>query len=346
MANVYTLLKWFGKIRSNRLRRIGVWTMYVCRKRYLGLFLDPVQACNLRCRMCYFSTPAARPVHGRIDMDEYRLMAHAIMHRVLKLQIGCGAEPTLCAHLPQMIAMAKEHGVPYVSITTNGQLLDLERLRTLAAAGLDELTLSAHGMCRPTYEWLMQRASFDTFMQLIGHIAMVQQEYPHLKLRINYTVNADNVCELSLYPQVFSQVRVDVLQVRPIQDLGDSDYTNFSMDKVLAHYQDIFPPLQEHCRTHGTTLLFPTEENLRALQGTQQQEGGQEEAQSSDEAYVYALPGMLWHKDFDYAHETFEAYCHRTHYGRHLLRSILTGRQKATHDQGGHTTRPLNYKVK
>ena len=48
--------------------------MYVCRKRYLGLFLDPVQACNLRCRMCYFSTPAARPVHGRIDMD--KVLAH------------------------------------------------------------------------------------------------------------------------------------------------------------------------------------------------------------------------------------------------------------------------------
>ena len=61
---------------------------------------------------------------------------------------------------------------------------------------------------------------------------------------------------------------------------------------------------------------------------------------------MYTLPGMLWHKDFDYAHETFEAYCHRTHYARHLLRGILMGRHKATHNQGGHTTRPLNYKVK
>lgn len=38
----------------------GLAAMFRLRRRTAGVFLAPVMACNLRCRMCYFSDPKKR----------------------------------------------------------------------------------------------------------------------------------------------------------------------------------------------------------------------------------------------------------------------------------------------
>lgn len=53
--NVYKALKIFGKIKSKRIKLLGLIAMHIAKRRYIGVFLDPVMACNLRCRMCYMS---------------------------------------------------------------------------------------------------------------------------------------------------------------------------------------------------------------------------------------------------------------------------------------------------
>ena len=91
-------------------------------------------ACNFRCRMCYFSgneyinnNKGTKP----IDIEDYKQMAKSIFHRALKLQIGCGAEPSLYNNLVDLVRIAKDKGVPYVSITSNAKLLNYDlRFRT------------------------------------------------------------------------------------------------------------------------------------------------------------------------------------------------------------------------
>ncbi len=98
--------------------------MHSCRRRYIGVFLDPVLACNLRCRMCFFSDDTMRAgMTGTISEERLALIEHAFFHRALKLQIGCGAEPTLYPRLAEIIARGKNAGVPYISLITNGQLI-------------------------------------------------------------------------------------------------------------------------------------------------------------------------------------------------------------------------------
>lgn len=339
--NIYSLIKLFGKIRSNRIRRIGVLAFHLTGRRYMGLFLDPVMACNLRCRMCYISAPGHTPEKGMLRMDDYEQMAQAMFHRVLKLQIGCGAEPTLYPHLTELVGNAKRHGVPYVSLTTNGNLLTEDRLKALAAAGLDELTVSAHGLTAETYEHFMQRGRFSLFLRLLDAFRKVRERHPELKLRINYTVNEENLEDLARFPQVFSDTPVSILQVRPVQNLGESDYRNFSLTKVCQNYDRIFPPLEDYCHTHGITFLFPAKENLMALQDDKEDASAADNLQ--DTLYAYATPQQLWRDDFDYHNETFEQYCRRKHYVYGLLRTILTGRKR---QQEYHRTKSLNYKVK
>ena len=47
----------------------------------------------------------------------------SLYHRTLTLQIGCGAEPTLYSDLEGIVVQGRQRGFPYISLTTNGQLI-------------------------------------------------------------------------------------------------------------------------------------------------------------------------------------------------------------------------------
>ena len=74
--------------------------------------------------------------------------------------------------------LGKQHQVPYISLTTNGQLVTQQLLFDLVANGLNELTLSTHGLTRSTYESFMTNASFDRFRSLLADVEAVKKRYP------------------------------------------------------------------------------------------------------------------------------------------------------------------------
>ncbi|MDR1369353.1 MAG: radical SAM protein, partial [Dysgonamonadaceae bacterium] len=165
MKNFYAFLRLNGYIKSVRIKHLGIFLLHVLKKRYIGIFLDPVFACNLRCKMCYFSDPEKRKqmAAGKFQSEDIERIADAFFHRALKLQIGCGAEPSLFAHNKEIILLGKRKKVPYISMTTNANLLSKEDIHEFIKAGLDEITLSTHGVKKETYEYFMEGASFEKF---------------------------------------------------------------------------------------------------------------------------------------------------------------------------------------
>ena len=346
MNTFYPLLKVFSRMRSPWVKHVGVLAFYLARKRYLGLFLDPTQACNLKCRMCYFSGESHKLAdRSQLSLDDYKCMADAMFHRVLRLQIGCGAEPTLYRSLPELVRLGKERGIPNISLTTNGNLLDEEKLEELACAGLDELILSVHGLTQPTYEYFMQHGRFSRFLSLLDAIKAVKKRHPGLQLRINYTVNEDNVEELELFPKIFEGLRVNVLQVRPVQNLGDSDYKNFRLDKVKQCYDKVFGLLKEYAGQHDTLLIIPSKANIDALTAPREVSRRLKSNEHiQDLTHVYGRPGFLWRPDFDFHTDTFEKYCRRNGYFREIMSGVLPFVKCTPKDT--YVTEPLNYTVK
>ena len=53
--NIYNILRLGTQIKSRRLKLLGIWLFHVLGKRYIGVFLDPVLACNCLCKICYLS---------------------------------------------------------------------------------------------------------------------------------------------------------------------------------------------------------------------------------------------------------------------------------------------------
>lgn len=319
---IYSLLKLFTSIKSPRVRLFGLWVMNCIGRRYVGVFLDPVIACNLRCRMCYFSGSKGREMlKDRMSLYQVDKIADAVFSKALKLQIGCGGEPSLYKDLVYIIKKAKEYKVPYISLTTNGNLLNKNDLQKMIEAGLNEITISLHGVRRETYEYFMQNAKYDLFLALLGSLKSLKEFYPDFKIRVNYTINEDNLHDLKYFWSVFGDLNFDVLQLRPIQNIGDCAYENYSMDKLKDEFY-IISDIVEACKKRNIVTLAPDKGNLECVDDIESEGNGVFEKIT----HCYVYPNGCNDGDFDYENETISQYHNRVGMWASVWRSILSFR--------------------
>ena len=322
----YKLLKANRLIKNHTIKFLGVWFLHVTRKRHLYVNLDPVLLCNLKCRMCYFSDPNnPKASSEKMTTKDAERIASLIFKQTLKLQVGCGAEPTVSKNYIEIIEIAKKkYSVPLVSLTTNANLLNEKSILRLIESGLDEITISLHGVHKEKYEYFMQNASYEKFLNNIRTIDKLKKEKksatPHI--RINYTVNSDNLDDISDFYDVFGDVNITTLQVRPIREIGNSDYNNFSIDERLDDFIKIRKKLITQSKLHNVTFLSPDLESLTS------ENTDNSSSIITDSVYRYISPLVFWEKDFDWKNQTYFQYCKKRKWAKYLLKSAFTRKKK------------------
>lgn len=341
--NYYRLLKYVVNF-GLRPRIFGIVVMHILHRRYLLLSVDPSNGCNYKCIMCHRSSGNVANGVRRLSESDVKNVIRAFGRDVLRLQIGCALDPSIAFDESLLLLKeAKKAGIDFVSMCTNGVLLSTQQLKELAASGLDELIISCHGVHKETYERFM-RGKFESFLQLLERLREVKSEYPEMTFRVNYTMNADNTEELKDFFNVFDKVCPDMLQLRPIQDIGSQEYTNYDLAPVAALYDSVLKPLAEKCRSKGMHVIIPDMTNLEVLA---EDNTAKEELEDlfQQHTQVYVSPDACYHEDFDLNNDTYRSYSKSHHKIRTLLKALLaSGGHKKEKDEM--STKPLNYQVK
>ncbi|MCH3924093.1 MAG: radical SAM protein [Bacteroidales bacterium] len=324
--NVYKLLKINRIIKSNRIKLLGILMLHILKKRYFGVFLDPIIACNLQCKMCYFSDENKRKeLNGKFSFNDLEKIADKFFPFAIKLQIGCGAEPTMYDNNLDIIKKAKEKHVPYISMTTNGNILKENDLEEYIQNGLDEITISLHGVNKTTYEELMTNACYETFLDTLCFITKLKQKYPAFKVRINYTMNSLNIMELKDFFNKLGSYSIDILQLRPITILGNTQYNDFSWKKIIDNYDSTIGFLKKEAKTRDITIICPSKEDLLKEKNN--------ESMIFDYTYVYISPKEIWQKDFSLNDDDFRSYCKKHKYIKQIIKKLfsknLTSKEKS-----------------
>jgi len=314
--NIYYLQKINRLIKSDFLKNFGIWIFHILKKRYLIIYLDPILACNLRCKSCYFSNEIKRKeLKGTFKNEDLPLIAKAIFGKALKLQIGCGAEPTLFRNNSEIIRLAKENGIAYISMTSNANLLDEAEIISLLDAGLDELTISMHGIVQETYEFLMPNASYPKLLEVIDSISNLKSRFPEFKLRLNYTVNNLNLAELNQFFSVFGNYSIDILQIRILRDIGGDIRSIDKDDSFNTILEQTLHLLHIECKKRNINFIAPE------IDGSVKDENESNEIISA--TYCYISPKTFWREDFDWRNETFDQYSKRSNYSLKLFKNIF-----------------------
>lgn len=318
--NVYRLLQLNRKIKNHRIKFLGLFLLHKFNKRYLAVNLDPIMACNLRCKMCYFTDEDyVKTLKGQFKEEDLPIIAKSIFGRALKLQIGCGTEPTLYKNLVKIVELGKQYKVPYISMTTNANLLTEKKIERLIKAGLNEFTISLHGVTKESYENFMKKASYEKFVTIFKALAKLKSKY-YFKVRINYTFNKDNFYELNDFFSHFSADSFDILQIRPIQKIGNTEYNNFDVSTLAKDYPKLIRSFREVCRQNNIVLMAPI--TLFSISN---------ENQSSfvfDYAFCYISPNKFWKDGFNWRQESFNEFSRRIKWGRTLFLNIFRSKNK------------------
>jgi len=279
--NIYKLLKLNRKIKSHRIKFLGLFLLHKFNQRYLAVNLDPVMACNLRCKMCYFTdADYVKTLKGQFKEEELKQVAKTIFKRALKLQIGCGTEPTLYKDLVKVVELGKMYKVPYISITTNANLLDEQKIENLLKAGLNEFTISLHGVTN----------------------------------------------------QHFDGNSFDILQIRPIQKIGNTEYCDFDLETIRSDYPSLIKNIKNSCKENNIILMAPDEIPRK-----------KETNPSSlifDYTFCYVSPQKFWKEGFDWKNVSFNAYSKKIGWGSILLNNAFKSKSKLKS-----LTNRLNYEI-
>lgn len=128
------------------------------------LYLEVTNRCNLKCTTCPQSWGMAEdsadltPGRARELLTQLPSVRRVVLH-------GIG-EPTLNAHLPEIVEVVKERGA-YALFNTNALLLRGRLLERLVRSGLDEVRVSVDAATPETYN--LVRGS-DLFSRVIANV--------------------------------------------------------------------------------------------------------------------------------------------------------------------------------
>ncbi|NIX78085.1 radical SAM protein [Microvirga terricola] len=325
MATSETLHRINRLVRGQRIKFGAALLADIARIRHTIVRVDPVGACNLRCGMCFFSSATWRTEHakGRLTKSELERIASMLFPLAIQVHFGASMEPTTFKDYPWLVRLAKQHKVPFVGFTTNAQLLTSDGIRQLAAAGLDEITISSHGVHKDTYERLMRGASFEKHHETLRDLASVRSLNKLPRLRINFTINPDNLEELKSFFDVYGAYNLTTLQLRPVFDFADTEYRNNDLSKYLDRYRAITADIIREGANRRVHVLANVSDPTH--------EGGNVFAHVYRTAFLRAVsPEFVWTKDFDWRNESLADYCNRIGWRKMLLRQIIQPHRQAS----------------
>ena len=315
----YFLLKIYHKIKSRRLKIIGLAFASKLGFRHLSLRIDPALSCNLMCKMCYFSNKEYRKTsRGSFSEQNMDDIARIFFPHALQVILGCGAEPTINNNFMLLLELAAKYKVPNIGLVTNGLLLREHHLVRMKEIGVNEIILSAHGLRKETYESFMTNGHFEQFIKLLDTISQLNKDDESLKLRINYTANSDNLDDLKLFKDYMKKYNINTIQVRPIMDIGGK-YTKPIKGKDLKKYYIEINALKDFCTSNKVALLANTSDV------TYEQEN--KDGNLIESIYTYISPKTIQELALGTEVNTLNTYKKRTKWYKHLLTGLISNKK-------------------
>ncbi len=124
----------------------------VCRGNSNLVQVRPTTICNINCPFCSTDGGPFSTTHKTNYTIELNYLVSAIKELTsikgpLHINIDSVGEPTTYLHLTKFIALLHETpGIQWISMQTNGTLLNKEKIQELEKAGLNRINLSIHAM--------------------------------------------------------------------------------------------------------------------------------------------------------------------------------------------------------
>ena len=121
--------------------------------RFLNVFIELNNTCNLKCRMCGFADPRAAAVpRFHMPAQMFETIAAEVFPSTTYLHMSLMTEPFMTPDFPDRLQLARRYEVPYTRVVTNGTLLTARAIEKIIDAQITTLAFSIDGATKELYE--------------------------------------------------------------------------------------------------------------------------------------------------------------------------------------------------
>src|SRR5215831_788631 len=114
MLSPEVLVRVNRRIKGRKIKALAANTMRLLGMRHMVIRMDTINLCNLRCKMCYYSSDYNRKKE-EMDLATFRQIAAQILPKTRFLYLSCATEPTMNKQFAKIVAATGEYHVPFTS---------------------------------------------------------------------------------------------------------------------------------------------------------------------------------------------------------------------------------------
>ncbi len=222
--------------------------------RFLNVFMDQNNKCNLRCRMCGFADPRVASI-AAYDMPRqvFDSIARQLFPRANYVQLSILTEPFMTADFPERMQAVREYGVPYSHIITNGTLLTERAIDTVLDAAISCLTISIDAGTKELFESIRIGASFDQVIRNFEGLRSMRDARGMTlpRIRINHRLMYRNIDRFDDFAALLERIRPDELDIKWVEPMGFVEGYESRDPEFVAKYLAIRPRVEEICARAG-----------------------------------------------------------------------------------------------
>jgi radical SAM protein with 4Fe4S-binding SPASM domain len=212
--------------------------------RFLSVFIDQNNRCNLRCRMCGFSDSRVAALR-KFDLPRaaYDRIAADVFPRASRLCLSLFTEPLMTRDFPSRLAAVRRYGVPFSEFYTNATVLTDEAVDAIEAAGITRVTVSIDGGTKEVFESIRVGASFET----------VIRNYRRLRCRrrINHVLMEENIDSFGEMLALVESLAPEEIVVRPVSRMSNAEIQESRDAAFWAKVAEARETLAAFCRRTG-----------------------------------------------------------------------------------------------
>lgn len=117
----------------------------------ISFSIEPTNHCNLKCPECPSGLGTLTRPLGLLKEDKFKLLIDQICGTGFYVQLYFQGEPYINKQLPELIDYAQSKNM-YVSISTNGTLIDEKNVDKILSKAPDKMIFSIDGLDEETYQ--------------------------------------------------------------------------------------------------------------------------------------------------------------------------------------------------
>jgi len=228
------------------------------RERFLTIFMDIQDTCNLHCKMCHFGFLGDHPKDPKqISLEDFKRFGNNVLYKTEEIAFSPCTDPLVHRNYSGLLDVLKTYNIPKMWMMTNLQLLTDEIAEKLVQMKFFRLLISMDSHKPEVYESIKRGAKFDI---LIKNIEMVNKykrkynsEYP--LINFNFVLMNTSVSNYDGYLKFVKEIggtSVGFFHVVVYKDVPKMK--NESMWHHKKKYNEFYDKVIEDSRKYGVHI--------------------------------------------------------------------------------------------